>query len=165
MSYEYRKLLLKQAKQVYLDPVAFLTACAEYFEWCEKHPLQEEQLFSAKEGIRRTDTDKVRAFTKTGLCLHIGIPVGRLETYRGYGGEWEDAVEAVEAVMHTQKFENAAVNLLNASMIVRDLGLADKKEHTGKDGAPLVDTTGALEFIESRLAGLAAAGSPDPDTT
>ena len=164
MGYDYRKLLLTQKDAVYARPVDFLRACADYFEWAEQHPIKEDLVFSAKEGIRRAEGDKVRCFTKIGLCLHIGIPVGRLETYRGYGEEWQSAVELVEAVIKNQKFENAAAGMLNSSIITRDLGLADKQEHTGKDGTPLVDGTAALNFIESRLAGLAAATSPKADT-
>ena len=40
-------------------------------------------------------------------------------------------------IIRTQKFAGAAADLLNANIIARDLGLADKNEVTGKDGGPV----------------------------
>ena len=37
--------------------------------------------------------------------------------------------------MTNQKFMGAAADLLNANIISRDLGLADKKDHTSSDGS------------------------------
>ena len=43
----------------------------------------------------------------------------------------------MEEIIRQQKFEGAAANLLNANIIARDLGLADKAEITGRDGGPI----------------------------
>ena len=58
----------------------------------------------------------------------------------------------VEDIIRTQKFEGASAELLNVSIIARDLGLADKSEHSGPNG-------GAIEHKVTRieLVGVAAA--------
>ncbi|MGL5733948.1 MAG: terminase small subunit, partial [Beijerinckiaceae bacterium] len=120
--------LLKAQKRIFLQPKEFLAAAVEYFEWASEHPLEEEQLFHYKGGIVRGDASKLRAFTRQGLATYLGIPASRLETYRGRGGEWAEAVEMIEQVMYEQKFSGAAAGLLNASLIGRDLGLAEKTQ-------------------------------------
>lgn len=49
-----------------------------------------------------------------------------------------------EEIIRRQKFEGAAAEFLNANIIARDLGLADKSELTGKDG-------GAIEVKEQPI--------------
>lgn len=90
--------------------------------------MLEEQLFHYKGGIIRTDRKKARPFTKTGMAVFLNIPQSRLSSYTKRGEEWEEAVELIEQVIYTQKFDNAAANLMNATIIARDLGLADKQE-------------------------------------
>lgn len=109
-------------------PEQFLQAAAEYFHWCEDHPLKEEQVFQYKGSVVRADRDKARPFTKSGLAVFLNIPQSRLNSYAKRGEEWEEAVELIEQAIYTQKFDNAAVNLMNATIISRDLGLADKQE-------------------------------------
>jgi hypothetical protein len=48
------------------------------------------------------------------------------------------AIERAESVIYTQKFTGAAANLLNANLVARELGLADKTELQGKDGGALL---------------------------
>lgn len=137
----YAEMLLngrKRRKSLYLTPEDFLNACSEYFQWAEDNPLIEEQV-NVWQGLTiRSDVCKARAFTKRALATHLGIPESRLDTYKARTDEaWVEAVEMVEQVIYTQKFEHAAAGLLNAGIITRDLGLAEKQELTGRDGEPL----------------------------
>lgn len=135
----YDRLLKNHRDRIFLTPDDFLSACVEYFNWAESNPLQEEHLFAYQGEISRADTDKVRPFTKRGLATYLGIPVSRLESYKTRKDPaWADVVEVIEQVIYTQKFENAAAGLLNASIISRDLGLAEKQEIGGITGAPPV---------------------------
>lgn len=106
----------------------FRAACLDYFNWCDETPLEEENLFAYKGSVTRAMANKPRVFTLSGLCTHVGIPRSRLRAYRERGGEWEDAVQMIDQILETQKFEYAAVNLMNASLISRDLGLTEKTE-------------------------------------
>lgn len=135
----YERLTRKPS--IYLTTKDFLEDVAKYFEWCENHPLLEEKVFQYKGAIVRADESKMRPFTKKGLCTFLGIPASRLASYSKRGEDWEEAMEIVEQTIYTQKFEGAAAGLLNATMITRDLGLAEKQEVGGLSSAPPVAFT------------------------
>lgn len=124
----YYERLLKKSNKIYLNAQQFLEDVVEYFKWVDDHPLLEEQVFQNKGAIIRADKAKMRPYTKKGLATFLGIPEGRLGSYKKRGEEWAEAVEMIEQVIYTQKFEGAAAGLLNSSIISRDLGLAEKQE-------------------------------------
>lgn len=138
MEFQMFHRLKVNSHQVYLTAQEFLDACCVYFKWVDETPLQEEQVFQYKGGIVRADKAKVRPYTKTGLASHLSIPAARLDSYKMRGGEWLEAIELVEQAIYNHKFEHAAAGLMNAMLIVRDLGLADKTELGGMRDAPPV---------------------------
>jgi hypothetical protein len=79
---------------------------------------------------------KMRAMTVAGLCLFLDISQEAFGDYRAREG-FSDVTTRVDDIIRTQKFTGAAAGLLNANIIARDLGLADKSELTGKDGGPI----------------------------
>ena len=127
----YYERLLKRKNKVYISADQFLADCVDYFKWCEEHPLLEEKAFSSQGIIIKDDVAKMRPFTKKGLATFLGIPEGRLDSYKRKGGEWAEVAELVEQTIWTQKFEGAACGLLNANLISREIGLADKQEIVG----------------------------------
>lgn len=134
---DYSSLLKNDSRRLFLTPKDFLAAAVEYFEWAEENPLQEAKVFQFQGDVIEADLNKVRAFTKAGLATYLGIPVSRLESYKGRKDpEWREVVEIIEQVIYTQKFEHAAAGLMNSNIIVRDLGLTDKQE---------VDTTANVQ--------------------
>lgn len=101
-------------------------AC-KYFEWVYKNPLKAKKVFS--NGTRAT-VDKLRPMTEKAFCLFAGIGE---ETFRRYKTdetykEFWGVSRVIEQIIYSQKFEGAAVDLFNASIIARDLGLVDKKQ-------------------------------------
>ncbi|WP_226562168.1 DNA-packaging protein [Salipiger thiooxidans] len=123
-------------KPTFADADALWAACVEYFEWIETNPLREAKAFSYQGRITVAELPKMRAMTIGGLTLFLGISH---ETWRGWKTEGHDLyrpdlvemISRVEAVIYEQKFTGAAADLLNASIIARELGLADKVEQTG----------------------------------
>lgn len=111
--------------------------CAEYFEWVDANPLKEAQAFAYQGDVKLQDIPKMRAMTLAGLCIFLDID---RTTWADYGARdgFTTVTTRVEDIIRSQKFEGAAAGLLNANIIARDLGLADKSEHTGKNGVPLV---------------------------
>lgn len=115
---------------------ALWEACCEYFEWVENNPLWEMRAFAYQGVVTQEPVPKMRAMTIGGLCLFLGIAQ---QTWR----EWrkEDDFSTVctraEEVIRDQKFSGAAAELLNPSIIARDLGLKDTSahEHTSPDGS------------------------------
>lgn len=124
----YYERLLQRKRADYLTSQELLNAAVGYFEWAAAHPLLEDKVFQFQGAIVRDTQDKVRPFTKKGLATHINTTEARLNGMRKRGEDWEHVLDLIEQVIFTQKFENAAAGLLNANIISRDLGLAEKQE-------------------------------------
>lgn len=73
----------------------------------------------------------MRAMSLHGLCMFIGIARSTWDEWKKTRADFSEVIAKVEDAVFRQKFEGASADLLNASIIARDLGLADKKEVTG----------------------------------
>ena len=71
-----------------------------------------------------------------GLCIFLDISQ---ETWFDYSKkkDFSDVTKKIDKIIRTQKFEGASADLLNANIIARDLGLAERSEHSGPDGGPI----------------------------
>lgn len=141
-------------------------AAVEYFEWAEKNPLYEAKVFNGQRGLTKAALPKMRAFTIEGLCIFLGISRdtwnkwGRQETH----SDLTDVIQCVNSIIREQKFAGAAVDLLNATIISRDLGLAEKQELSGPEGGPL--EVSAKEVLLDRISRMQKAGATEePDET
>jgi hypothetical protein len=123
-------------KPIFESPEDLWAAASEYFEWVEANPLYEDKVTSFQGVNTHEPIAKMRAMTIMGLCIFLDISRRTWDEYR----ERQDFLPittCVEDIIRTQKFEGASADLLNPNIIARDLGLADKSEHTGKDGGPI----------------------------
>ena len=79
-----------------------------------------------------------RAMTLEGLCDFIDVDPSTWRQWKESGDDGRPDLIAVitraERIIYRQKFEGAAAGLLNPNIIARDLGLADKKDHSSTDG-------------------------------
>ena len=148
-------------KPVYDNPADLWAACCAYFEWVENNPLEEEKAFSGKDGIQKAQLKKMRAMTIAGLCLHLDIAASTWAEWRAKRDDLSEVITRAEAVIRTQKFEGAAADLLNANIIARDLGLADRSELTGKDGGAIETKSEGASSEELALAVMALLSKPD----
>ena len=126
-------------------------AIGQYFEWNEANPLYEGKLVSFQGVSVVEQVPKMRAMTIAAMCMYIGVdPVTWFE-WRKSRSDFSNVMAWAEQTIYRQKFEGASADLLNANIIARDLGLADKKDVT-TDGKPLpggIDLTKAPpEFLE-----------------
>ena len=123
---------------IFGDPEQLRNACYEYFEWVEENPLYEEKIFHSQGMITKDTVTKMRAMTVSGLCLFLDICENTWANYKKQPDFLSITLE-VEKVIYNQKFAGASADLLNANIIARELGLADKQqnEHTGVDGKPI----------------------------
>jgi hypothetical protein len=71
-----------------------------------------------------------------GLCLFLDISQQAWSEYKSREG-FGEVTKQIDETIRNQKFQGAAADLLNANIIARDLGLADRQEHTGRDGSPI----------------------------
>lgn len=123
-------------KPIFADPEQLWSACIEYFEWVEANPLKEAQAFAYQGQVTVHELNKMRAMTIGALCIFLDID---RTTWAEYAkrDDFSPVTTRVEEIIRSQKFEGASAGLLNANIIARDLGLADKQELTGKDGGPV----------------------------
>lgn len=104
-------------------------ACCEYFQWVEDNPLYEMRPFAYQGTVIQEPVAKMRAMTIAGLCLFLDINRGTWNEWRQVD-DFSEVIAKAEEVIYSQKFAGAAADLLNANIIARDLGLADKQDHT-----------------------------------
>jgi len=124
-------------KPIFASPDDLLACCNEYFAWVEENPLWEDKLVTFQGAATHEPVAKMRAMTIGGLCIFLDID---RTTWIEYGKRegFSKVTREVEEIIRDQKFAGAAADLLNANIIARDLGLADKAELTGKDGSDLI---------------------------
>jgi len=129
-------------KPIFQTPEQLWEACCEYFQWVEDNPLWEDKIVSYQGVTTHEPVCKMRAMTIGGLCVFLDMD---RRTWLLYAErpDFVPITTRVDEVIREQKFSGAAADLLNANIIARDLGLADKSEMTGKDGGPIetVDAT------------------------
>jgi hypothetical protein len=120
--------------KLFSTPALLWEAAVEYFEWCEENPLKEEKVFNYQGEIVRADIAKMRAMTLSGLCFYLRCNDGYFRTFKSQLPEGEQdfnsVISEIETTIYNQKFQGAAADLLNANIIARDLGLADKSDIT-----------------------------------
>lgn len=121
-------------KPKFKDPEQLWEAACEYFEWVHENPLEEEKAFAYEGCVTFENISKMRAMTLMGLCFFLDISD---DTWASYCSK-EDFLGVcanIKRVIFTQKFEGASAGMLNASIVARELGLADKQDHTSSDGS------------------------------
>lgn len=141
---------------LFADPEKLWEACVEYFSWVEDNPLWEDGLVIYQGVATHEPKAKMRAMTVGGLCIFLDMDQSTWFQYAKKEGFSHVSTRAME-IIRNQKFAGAAADLLNANIIARDLGLADKSELTGKDGGPIqtedktpLDTARAIAFLLSK---------------
>ncbi len=117
-------------------PENLLQACSEYFQWNADNPLYEERVNVFKGDVTRYRIPRVRAMSIRALALYIGVSSRMWRDWSHTAREdLRQVVEWANDVIYQQKFEAAAADMLNATLVMRDLGLADKQEVTSPDGS------------------------------
>lgn len=148
-------------KPKFAGPDELWAACVEYFQWVEDNPLLEQKGFAFQGTVTKEDFRKMRPMTIGGLCMFLDIDE---TTWRGWKTSRSDLLPIItraEQVIYQQKFAGAAADLLNANIIARELGLADKQEHAGKDGGAIkIESTTDVELAR-QVAFLLAKGIHD----
>ena len=112
---------------IFSNPEQLRNACYEYFQWVEDNPLYEEKIFHSQGMITKDTITKMRAMTISGLCLFLDICENTWTNYKKQPDFFSITLE-VEKVIYNQKFTGASADLLNANIIARELGLADKQQ-------------------------------------
>lgn len=123
-------------KPKFKDPESLWAVCVEYFEWVENNPLYEDRIIAFQGEATHVPVAKMRAMTIGGLCIFIGIMENTWRDWRASRPDLSTVIAKAEAVIYSQKFEGASADLLNANIIARDLGLAEKVDHGVQGDVP-----------------------------
>jgi hypothetical protein len=99
----------------------------DYFKWNEENPLLEQKVFGS--GFKTT-IKKLRAMSIIGFCNFAGIDRSTFENYEKDQAYFR-ICKQIKDLIYQQKLEGAAADLLNPSIIAREIGLTDKVEHSG----------------------------------
>lgn len=160
------KIRSKHGRDKLFDtPQLLREAAYEYFEWCDKHPLEQND-FVGKDAIE-VIIKKKRVYTLHGLCTYIGANVNYWTQFKqtpaGRSIDFSLIVQEIEGIIYNQKMTGAASGFFNANIIARDLGLADKQE-TRHDIAPTTQIDYS-KLSQSALDEIARASEPERLTT
>jgi hypothetical protein len=115
-------------KPKFADGEALWTACVEYFCWVEDNPVFETQPVTYRGLTTHVRVAKMRPMTKGGLCLFLGIERSTWNNWKKDRKDLADAIEEVESVIWIWQFNGAAAGLLDAGMVIRQLGIGRKVE-------------------------------------
>lgn len=108
-----------------LSPHQLIEAFESYSEWAVNNPLKEAN-FIAKTG-EIIEVPKPRAMTTKAFCLFAGISHNSFLAMEK-NSEYKNICAAIRDCMYSQKFEYAAVNMMNSNFIAKDLGLVERME-------------------------------------
>jgi DNA-packaging protein gp3 len=142
---QFWKLRSKHGRDaIFTDANILWEAACEYFDWCVKNPIETVE-FLGKDAQERI-VPKCRAFSYAGLCLHLHINTKYFNDFKdtetGKQKDFSEVLTRIDDVLYCQKFTGAAANVLNPSIIARDLGLADKQEREHSGAVQLTQITG-----------------------
>jgi len=153
-----------QRQVALLNPAALYIQFDDYLKHKQGLGQPVEECITHFQGKAASYDRKLKALiTLKGFAQHIGWTKRRLDAQKDNGPDWAEALEFITEACEVDQLEGAAVGLLNAALIGKMQGLADKQEITGAGGGPIQtqDTT-LRSRIASRVAGLASrVGTPD----
>jgi hypothetical protein len=130
--------------KIFSSPNQLWLAACEYFQWVEDNPLKESKLVSFKGKSVIEEVPLMRAMTMEGLTRFLSVNTvyfnhfeSALDLEKRQGKGFSKVICEIKEIIRDQKFTGASAGLLNANIIARDLGLADKKELSSDPENPL----------------------------
>jgi hypothetical protein len=157
---QFWKLRSKHGRdKLFKTPELLWKSACEYFQWCENNPLMETKAFAYQGIVVTKELPKMRAMTLSQLCFYLHCDESYFRyfksTIKPEDKDFLTVIHNIEAVIYNQKFQGAAADLLNANIIARELGLADKSELTGKGGKDLIPSSSLTdEQLNQRIEAL-----------
>lgn len=134
-------------KRRFKSPEDFWDAALKYFAWVEESPIEDPKLLQYKDEAFVESTPKPRAMTLQGLRVVMGVSESNWYEYENRP-EFTEVCKSIKEIIFDQKFAGAAAGVFNAAIIARDLGLADKQDHTSSDGSMTPDRQKLDDFYD-----------------
>lgn len=105
-----------------------------YFEYVRDNPLYSTQVVKYPLRHELVSVPQMQVMTLKAFFIHAGITAKAFAECEERP-EFQRVCEIIKSIIHDQKFSGAAAGLLKEALITRDLGLADKVDHTSSDGS------------------------------
>lgn len=134
-------------------PEQLLEEFKKYVDWCTEHPLKDNTFTEYKQGYSDQTTTKPRRISIDGFLVYLGVLDSwwsQLEKGKRRE-EFSRVKEAIRMYCESYQKDMASAGLLNANIISRLLGLADKQAHdvNTKEGFTLVVSKDAAELLNN----------------
>jgi hypothetical protein len=121
----------------FVNPVSLWEAATEYFEWADSNPWK--KIEQANKPVAATDgtlsylveLPVARPYTLSGLCSFWKVNQAYWRKFRKSKSDDEsfaEVISRIEDVIYVHKFEGAVIGAFNVNIIMRDLGLLEKKQ-------------------------------------
>ena len=150
---QWWKLRSKHGRdRIIQDPEKLLESAYEYFEATSQRTWKKKD-WVGKDGFE-VERESVTPFTKSGLLLFLDIDSWRtIESLKEVSNDFLQVVTHIEKIIYTQKVEGASVGAFNASIVSRELGLAEAHDvNTKVQSIPLVLADGrTYEDLKNEL--------------
>lgn len=102
-----------------------------YFQWCDANPIQKPEMIRSGADVGETYTIPMpRAYTVTGLCLHVGITRDYLYTVSNQKekNEFFFIANKILEIIYTQKLEMTYAGVFSPVIASKELGLANEQK-------------------------------------
>jgi hypothetical protein len=146
---QFWKLRSKHGRNyLFENPDALWAAACEYFQWCDDNPFIKAEAKTVNIGdyqsvIKIAELPVMRPYTMHGLTIYLDCGIVYFEQFEKLlkekiekdssdqkSNDFSLVCTRIREIIYEQKFTGAASGFFNASIIGRDLGLADKKDLT-----------------------------------
>lgn len=127
------------------SPEDFERLANEYIEWVKNNPV-EKTITTAFQGVISYEkVPHARGMTQYGLASHMGIGLSTLKDY-GCREEYSAIYNKIDAIMKSWNLDGAMSGDLNASLVARIDGHADKQDITS-NGSTIGDKPSVIKLV------------------
>lgn len=125
-------------QRVFQTPEDMWDKAVEYFEWVKARAVATEITVDKKTGEKTEISHAPVVFHLSSFFAFVGMTRRTFLDYEQRPG-FEDVTAHIREVIRTNQFDGAAVNLYNAGLIAKEIGLADRVEATVETAANRID--------------------------
>ena len=111
------------------SPDQFRESAFEYIEWVKNNPIHKTITAAFQGVINYEKVPHMRGMTQFGLASHMGVGLSTLKDY-GAKPEYSAIYAEIDAIMKAWNLDGAMSGDLNASLVARIDGHADKQDIT-----------------------------------
>lgn len=105
-----------------MTPETVFNLAVKYFSWAEDQAIKAIETASFQGVVTENLVHKPRIFTLNGFCLYCGVTASSIQSWRASPG-FSEVMAFVDSVIHEQKYQLAAANIINAGFVGKEIGI------------------------------------------